>query len=578
MGVRRPPFPRMDGHRAPIQAIGTIGLRRRAALALFAIAVVANLAVVIWLACRRGNAAAVGMLLAAQAAGCASLHPASRDGVAPIEAAGPPRPLPRSPIEAAPPALARSGPGPSPSAAILPPAAVIPLDLGTALRLAEAVNPEIALSREAIRGTLALRQGARALLLPSLNAGGNYHGHTGPVQKSTGQINSLYPEQSLYLGGGAETAAAGTIAIPAVWILAPLADALYDPPAADRRVEEARSVAQASSHEILLGVVTSYLELVEAEAVLGTYRRSESEAQEVRKAIDANLAGGRGSGADADRAASDVGSRRAEVLRAEEAAAIASARLARRLRLDPSARIWPPAGPLEPSLLIDPDADTRDLIDLASRSRPELAAGDAAIALARTRLAQERARPLLPTVSVGFSGGAYGGGSNQSPPLVGRFAGRTDFDVLAFWSVQDLGFGNRALRRRRSAEHDQAISRRSLALDRVRTEVAEARAEAIASRRGIEIARRESESAEAGFQADLDRLRLGGGLPIEALQSLRRLEQARRSLIRSVVGSDRAQFALLVALGFAPLDRLPAPGAGRPSPEVASGRPAFSTF
>lgn len=133
-----------------------------------------------------GDPAAVGVLLAAQAAGCASLHPASWDGVAPIEAAGPPRPRPRSPIEAAPPALARSGPGPSPSAAILPPAAVIPLDLGTALRLAEAVNPEIALSREAIRGTLALRQGARALLLPSLNAGGNYHGHTGPVQKSTG--------------------------------------------------------------------------------------------------------------------------------------------------------------------------------------------------------------------------------------------------------------------------------------------------------------------------------------------------------------------------------------------------------
>ena len=55
---------------------------------------------------------------------------------------------------------------------------------------------------------------------------------------------------------------------------------------------------------------------------------------------------------------------------------------------------------------------------------------------------------------LGFSGGAFGGGSNVTPPLVGNFAGRTDFDVRAYWTLQNLGFGNLAIqkaRRRRSA-------------------------------------------------------------------------------------------------------------------------------
>ena len=88
--------------------------------------------------------------------------------------------------------------GPTPpisaSAASTPPTipqsvAPFPIDLSAALRLADRAEPgRIGEARILILGALAERQAARALLLPYLNAGTNYHDHTGPVERSNGQI------------------------------------------------------------------------------------------------------------------------------------------------------------------------------------------------------------------------------------------------------------------------------------------------------------------------------------------------------------------------------------------------------
>src|SRR5260221_9080058 len=102
------------------------------------------------------------------------------------------------------------------------------IDLPTALQLAEAENPTIALGRQAIVEAVALQTGARGLLLPTLNAGTNYHLHQGVLQSSFGQIRNLN-EQSLYVGGGARTLAAETVAVPAVRIFSHLGGALVAP-------------------------------------------------------------------------------------------------------------------------------------------------------------------------------------------------------------------------------------------------------------------------------------------------------------------------------------------------------------
>src|SRR5580698_1046109 len=63
-----------------------------------------------------------------------------------------------------------------------------PIDLGSALRLAGAENPELLLARQRIGEATALRQLAVAQLLPNLNVGTNYDLHRGALQQSTGNI------------------------------------------------------------------------------------------------------------------------------------------------------------------------------------------------------------------------------------------------------------------------------------------------------------------------------------------------------------------------------------------------------
>src|SRR5262249_61904064 len=92
-----------------------------------------------------------------------------------------------------------------------------------------------------------------------------------------------------------------------------------------------------------------------------------------------------------------------------------------------------------------------ELLQIALRERPDIAARTAAIGEALAQLQREIGRPLLPTLWLGFSGGVFGGGSNLVPPLVGNFAGRTDFDVRAYWTLLNLGAGNLSLIKERRA-------------------------------------------------------------------------------------------------------------------------------
>jgi hypothetical protein len=123
------------------------------------------------------------------------------------------------------------------TSAIPPAAGKYPIDLATALKLAERANPIIGEARAHIGEALAHQQQARVELLPWLNAGVTYDGHAGNLQRSDGSILNL-SRQALYFGGGTMTSAQNTIEIPAVSIVESLADAIYDPLAAHQVVHQ----------------------------------------------------------------------------------------------------------------------------------------------------------------------------------------------------------------------------------------------------------------------------------------------------------------------------------------------------
>jgi outer membrane protein TolC len=447
--------------------------------------------------------------------------------------------------------------------AVVPPAVEDRLiDLPTALQLAEAENPTIALGRQAIVEALALQTAARGMLLPTLNAGSNYHLHQGVLQTSFGEIRNLN-EQSIYVGGGARTLAAETVAIPAVRIFSHLGDALFAPLAARQVVCSRSADSVAIQNAMLLTVVRGYLELAMAEASLDAIHRGEDSMRIIVLATAAFASAGQGREGDFNRARTDALLLHVEEQRLQEDVAVASAELSRVLHLDPSIRLRTQPGALEMVQLVDPEASLVSLVQLAQSARPELAARSAEIAAAQYRVRQETTRPLFPLLMVGFSGGAFGGGSNRQdlgvPSFFQTFGGRTDFDVMAVWSLQNMGFGNMALQKRSRAERDQAIAVRGLVANRIAREVGDAFARVDAARRQVQFAQSRLQSAIAGAREEVDRTRGGEGLPIEAINSVNLLAEAGQALVAAIGSFDLAQFELFVAIGQTPHAALPDP-------------------
>jgi outer membrane protein TolC len=433
-----------------------------------------------------------------------------------------------------------------------PPAPEAVLDLETAFQLAGVDNPTIALAQEAVRASEAQQLQARALLLPSLHAGTDFNLHRGNLQASSGIIRDVN-RQSLYVGGGAESVGAGTVTVPAVLVFAQLADAVYEPRATGQLVTARRFDAQAVQNTTLLQVATRYFALLGAEESLRAIRQSESELEEVVR-LTANFAKtGQGRTGDAERAQSEALLLHAAEERSEEEVAVAAAELARLLSADPSVRLRGPDSPIPLVELVDPRQPLNELIAIARRNRPEMGARTAALAANLTRLREERLRPLLPSVTVGFSSGEFGGGSNLADSSFGHFNGRMDFDVSAIWSLEDFGLGNLARQRRRRAEVNEAEADRLRVVNLIRREVAEAHALSAARRRQLDISRGQLQTAQEGYQLDLLRAKNLQALPIEVLNSVNLLTAARQEFIQSLVEYDQAQFQLFVALGQPPM-------------------------
>jgi outer membrane protein TolC len=436
-----------------------------------------------------------------------------------------------------------------------PPAPTYAIDLPTALALAERKNPTIGIAREAVFANLALLQQARAQWLPTLVAGGNFHVHRGALQRDTGEILNVN-SQSLYVGGGAGAVGAGTVAIPAIRIYAPLSNALFEPLAAQQGVAVSRFEARAASNTVLLEVVLRYYDLVRAEASRDAYWRSDSDAAQLTDMVEKFVQVGQARKADADRAQARSFLLRSLVYRADEGVGVSASQLARLLDLDPSVRLQTVQGPLQPVQVVDPSYDVAALIGIALRYRPEMAARNSAVAQTEARWKEERWRPWLPTISAGYSAGEFGGGSNQSASSFEN-SGRNDFDVWAVWTLQNAGMGNRALQRGRQAEVDQAASERTQTMNLIQDEVAEAYGISAARRQQMEIAQRQFASADAGYREEITRTRGGVGLPIEVVNSLDLLTRARQDAIAATIEYNQAQFRLFVAIGNPPGVALP---------------------
>lgn len=476
----------------------------------------------------------------------------------------------------------RPAPDPPPGTILGP--GEYPIDLGTALRLAGAENPELLLARQRVVEATALRQLAVAQILPNINAGTNYDGHRGVLQQDNGNILKVNRD-SLYLGLGASAVGGGTVTIPGLNYNLNVGDAWFGFLAARQRVTTAGAAADAVRNDVLLRVCLAYLDLLRAEGRRAIAATNRTEGAELARLTDAYAKAGQGRKADADRAAVELRRRDADLTQAEADALTSSAQLCRLLNLDPSTRLRPIDGWVVPAPLVPDPVPLPELLAIALLQRPELAARRSEVRQTLYELSLAKVLPFSPNVFLGFSAGGFGGGSNlvSTPPGIlapngvrtvaprfGDLDGRTDFDVVVYWTFRNMGVGNVALVRAAESRVRQTRFRELETLNLVRSQVAESHARVAARALQIDAAEKATRASGEAFREDMIRIKGGQGLPLEVIDSLRLLGRSRYDYLEAVIDYNRAQFQLWVALGRPPADVL-----ARPVPAELVPPPVF---
>ena len=464
------------------------------------------------------------------------------------------------------------------SDAPLPPGTILqgdetPIDLASALRLAGAQNPDLMLARERVTEAVAVRQLAAAQLLPNLNVGFNSNLHRGALQQSNGNVLTVNRD-ALNVGLGAGAVGAGTVNIPGLNYNLNVGEAWYGALQVRQLVAGRVATARAVENDTLLRVCLAYTDLLRADGRRAVAAQNRGEAAEIARLTAAYARAGQGRQADADRAAVELRRRDVETTQAEADTLAASARLCQLLNLDPSARLKPIDGWVVPAPLVPDPVPLSELVAIALMQRPELAARRAEIRGSIYALSSAKILPFSPNVVLGFSGDAFGGGSDlissppgfvggdgrlQQGPRFGNFGGRTDLDVAVFWQFRNLGVGNVALVNAAESRVRQGQFRELETLNRVRAEVAEAHARVAARFAQIDSTEKAVRSSADAYREDLTRIKGGQGLPLEVIDSLRLLARSRYEYLDTIVDYNRAQFQLFVALGRPPADTLARP-------------------
>jgi outer membrane protein TolC len=422
-----------------------------------------------------------------------------------------------------------------------PTANTLLIDLPTALRLANAANPIIAVAQVRLREALARVDQADALRLPTLSAGGIYMRHDGLDQNRKAELFRI-SRQSVLLGGSAA-------------IRVDLGEAIYQPLVARRLADAEAATARAITNNTQLDVASAYFDLVQAHALLAANADILERAEQIHKAaLSGEKAGLLRTAADVNRARTEVALRRIERQELTARAAIASSRLTRLLLLDPAVTLVPADPAAVPIHLIPTDTPLEPLIDQAVRNRPELAAAALQLEAAQARTRQARYAPLLPRLQAEYLGGAFGGGKNGG---ISNLEGRGDLTAQLFWELRGLGFGNVADTRLREAERDRAALVAVAARAQVAGEVVEAYRSAAARKLSLDEARVADREAREMFRK-LSETSFGMVGPrgqfdaLEPLLAVQALSQARMQYATATTEYNRSQFRLLTAIGQPP--------------------------
>jgi outer membrane protein TolC len=444
-----------------------------------------------------------------------------------------------------------------------------PINLGTALRLADARPLVVAAAQASAWVAEAQLQKAKVLWVPDFNLGFVYYRHDGPGpdvvnglnipsgenlfgQDSTGSFGKPLSQNINYFYTGG-----------AFFQMRNMTDMIFEPLRARQNLNAARFDIQSAKNNALLMTARAYFEV---HKFRGQYAGMIDTVRRGRKLVAAiaSLSTDLIHPVEIDRARNFLANVEQHAVLARQYWRRSSANLTQVLRLDPRAVVEP----LEPDhmqiTLIDPSRSLDDLIPIALTNRPELASHQAQIQAALARIRQEKMRPFLPVAMLqGFQTpyeqlefGAIGIGNGGKMNL---WSYRQDISPQLLWQADALGLGNMAMVKWRRGEASQATVELFKAQDMVAADVVRAQARLHSAAARTVQSERELRGAISNFDGVLEGLqqtqRFGNVLklisrPQEAVFAHQLLMIAYNNYYATVAQYNAAQFELFHALGY----------------------------
>jgi outer membrane protein TolC len=428
----------------------------------------------------------------------------------------------------------------------------LPINLATALRLAGARPLIITAAQAGVEVAAAQLDRAGVLWLPSVDAGVGYYRHDGATQGQSGTF-SINTKDQFMVGGGFRAIFSAT-------------DAIFAPLAARQVLQSRARALEVARNDALLTVAEAYFNVQQARGQMAgasdVIRKVQALADKINSLPQSPV-----SATDVSRARAQLADVEQAVAVAREAWRVASADLTQVLRLNPGAMVVPLEQPDLRVTLISPRESVDSLIPIGLTYRPELASQQALVQAALARIRQERMRPLIPSLilegnpgAVGpgnyFMGGVFASGAHGSADPTGA---RDDISAGLIWSLDNLGFGNRATVRERRAEEQQALVQLFRVQDMVAADVARAHAQLESATIRLADAERFIRAAQSAFEGsfrELGEVIRVGQLQVlvrrafEVVDALRSLSRAYDTYFVSINDYNRAQFRLYRALGY----------------------------
>ncbi|MHB1425955.1 MAG: TolC family protein [Gemmataceae bacterium] len=445
-----------------------------------------------------------------------------------------------------------------------------PINLATALRLADARPLLVAAAQASAWVAEAKYQKARVLWLPAFMMNAAYYRHDGYGPDFVGGIN--IPQGENVYGQPAVGSFGKPLNQNLNWFISgvslyeviALTDAIFQPLASRQDLNAKRWDIQTAKNGALLDTARAYFNVHRNR---GQYAANLYCVEIGRKLIDAIEAQSKDlvPRVEVDRARNLLAFLEEASVMSRENWRVASADLTQVLRLDPRAVVEPMEHDHLQITMIDPARTLDDLIPIGLTNRPELSAQQALIQAALVRIRQEKMRPLIPSILItGFQtpggmtteAGIFGTGNDGKMNL---WSFRDDISTQVVWQLQNMGLGNAALVKRRRAEQSRATAALFALQDMVASEVTQAQANLQSAAARVVQAERSLRASLSTYHKNYEGLgqtkRFENVLeqvfrPQEVVYALKLLKFTFDEYYGTVADYNIAQFELFHALGY----------------------------